>query len=129
MKLYHFTSEAHLPLIREEGITRGDVPIGPAEGFVAPWLTREHRFSEQPWTHGSVYDKAAVRITVEIPDDHPNLYSWRQLVEIWDIPRWWVDALEAVGGPMAKHYVYLGGVPVEWIVEVTPRPVVKLNPA
>jgi hypothetical protein len=130
MRLYHFTTRAHIAAIRKEGILYGDVPTGPNEGFNAPWLTTEHRFSEQGWTRGSVYDKAELRLAVEIPADHPNLYSWEQLVDALEIPGWWVDALEnAAGRSMKNDYVYLGGVPPEWITKVEPRPVAKLSEA
>ena len=115
MRLYHFTSEAHLPGIERDGIKHGDVPTSPTEGFDAPWLTTDPDWAHQTWSWGSAWDKTAIRITVEIPDDHPNLYSWQQLIETLNIQPVWVAALEnAAGGSMDGHYVYLGGVPKGW---------------
>lgn len=90
MRLYHYTSLGHLPLILASALSRGDVPVG-ARGEGAEtgvWFTTD----PEPGGHGlaggemvtvhlpgeaprqvRTVDKRAVRITVVIPSsDRPS---------------------------------------------------------
>jgi len=124
--LYHFTSRWVLPRILQKGITRGDVPIHPGEtgnpedgiGFSAPWLTADKGWDEQlSWTALSILNKQEVRLTVEVEETDPNLISWEQLCEKYQIPGYWQSALRT---DPDKHdwYIYLGGIPPQMIKQV-----------
>ena len=108
---YHFTRLENLLLIRDEGITRGDVATAPLEGFNAPWLssnpdrdlegfraTERNTFqadNARPCSHWARdgeftahSSKIAVRLTVEIPEEEEkDLHSWEQIVKacLWQL--------------------------------------------
>ncbi|ANL33939.1 hypothetical protein [Rhizobium phaseoli] len=79
MHLFHFTSAAHLRGISQHGITVGDVVTSfeKFEGRIAVWLTS----SPDPAGHGlrgGRADKTEFRLTVDIPDDAPDLHKWTE---------------------------------------------------
>lgn len=41
MIFYHFTCHEHLPAIREEGLTRGEIPLSPDTINGVVWLTTD----------------------------------------------------------------------------------------
>jgi hypothetical protein len=120
--LYHFTSRWALPRILREGLLRGDVPVSPSRGFMAPWLTSDPLWSAQDWQSGSFLGKAEVRITVSV--DTARLQSWGQIVEKFDVSEVWSDAMVAAGGkrPGAEWFVHMGVVPVRQFTKWELRP-------
>ena len=115
---YHFTSEANLPDIMEQGIIYGDVPTSPEGGFQAPWLTIDGDEDQQGWTMGGI--KTQVRLTIEIPDDEDDkTWPWLELAKAAGTPDWWLDALnQSGGGGQDDWFVYLGVIKPEWITDV-----------
>jgi hypothetical protein len=112
---YHFTRLENLLLIRDEGITRGDVATAPLEGFDAPWLTSNpdrdlegfkatERGGDDPMSHWARQDegfnghssKIAVRLTVEIPEqEEKDLHSWEQIVKACSVNSEWNEIIES----------------------------------
>src|ERR1700730_797105 len=91
MILYHYTSHLYLPIIQEERLSLGRVPISLSERQNAVWLTsdmigRDHRLGPDPETceqlsrqTGRVVcmaNKLAVRIRVKIPPNDQRLVYW-----------------------------------------------------
>lgn len=77
MRLYHFTSLGHLPVIvATGGLWRGEVPVGDGSRTLrATWFTTD----PDPRGHGldgSAADKREVRITVVIPSSDRGLKHW-----------------------------------------------------
>ena len=77
MRLYHFTSTFHWPVVQQQGLSRGDVPTSPGGGCNAVWLTTDPNPVSQNWALAGV-DKRAVRITIDISESDPKLKSWRE---------------------------------------------------
>lgn len=130
MILYHFTSQYHLPHIKREGITRGDVPITPFGGFNAPWLTSDPNHETQSWNQNVLFAKD-IRLTVDISDDDPNLRKWSDVIkeqvkeaegneEAQNSILAWFDILNDVGGGGQDHwYIYMGKIPPVQIINIT----------
>lgn len=77
MRLYHFTSLGHLPVILATGgLWRGELPFGDgSNSFRATWLTSD----PDPGGHGldgSAVDKREVRITVVFPRGDRRAVPW-----------------------------------------------------
>ncbi|WP_107341287.1 hypothetical protein [Agrobacterium pusense] len=77
MKLFHYTSAAHLRGIHKYGLTVGDVITNfeRVEGRIAVWLTS----SMNPQGHGlsgSLVDKTEFRLTVEIDEHDDRFWKW-----------------------------------------------------
>ena len=77
MRLYHFTSLGHLPVILATGgLWRGEVPIKDGiQSLRGTWLTTD----PDPKGHGltgSSANKREVRIAVDIDDASPDLHHW-----------------------------------------------------
>lgn len=118
MILYHFTSLAHWKAIQGVGLTRGDVPTGPTEGFNAVWLTDDLNAGAQGWAAGSIYDKSAVRLTVSVRKG-PKLKHWSKFAKKIGVPQWWYDALDKAGGGNSEHwYIHLSAIPMKNIKDV-----------
>jgi hypothetical protein len=81
MKLFHFTSPAHLNGIYRHGLTVGDVPtcLERHTGKIGVWLTTKSD-PEGHGLEGSSVNKKAVRLTVEVPDG-PPLWKWNEWAE------------------------------------------------
>lgn len=122
---FHFTSLQRMPLIACYGVNKGDVPITPAGGFNAPWLTVHPRFDAQRWVTGSNEDKSFVRLTFEVAEDDPCLRHWPELAKAEGMDDFWFDALNKAGGehPDAHKawWIYMGILPVRWITAVDTR--------
>lgn len=117
--LFHFTAHEYLASIKRDGIWRGDVPTSPGGGFNAPWLTVNNTWAEQDWKDGSTLDKAAVRLTVEVPEDDPLLVKWSVLAEQEKVtPAWYAALNDAGGGAADSWYVYRGKIPWKWVTKV-----------
>ena len=120
---YHFTHVVHMPGILNHGIVRGDVVVGPDTGIEAPWLTSEPDRDKQHWnTNPERWDKAAVRITVEIPPDaRETLAYWPILAANEGLEPDWFNALNT-GGGFESWYVYEGVIPTEWFTDIDYAP-------
>jgi hypothetical protein len=116
MKLYHFTNHIWLRRIQKEGISRGDVPTSPTEGFNAVWLTSNGDAASQ----GTMLEKKlSVRLTVEIDSGDPLLKTWLQVMREHRVSGRWRKTLNDLGGGTEAHwYVYLGTVSPDRIVSV-----------
>jgi hypothetical protein len=117
MRLYHYTSSAHLRGIDRYGLTVGDVPIDLARntGRVGVWLTSK----DDPTGHGlggSAVNKSEVRLTVDIPNEKP-LWLWDE----WsasEVPPHTRSILEQADGASARFwYIYFGWIKREALVE------------
>ncbi|MCL4684698.1 hypothetical protein KJ059_08085 [Myxococcota bacterium] len=141
MKLYHFTALEYLRSILAEGITTGDVPLGPRRHGNAVWLTRAPEPNAQLWTndgshvlsdderrlHASIFgapvprgsrvpDKRAVRLTVEVPEGDKLLTQWLPYARLRGAKTKWFRALES----SPDWYIYRGTIPPAWLVAVAP---------
>jgi len=127
MRLYHYTSLGHLPLILGSSLARGDVPVGahgdgsetgvwfttdpePAgHGLASGEMVTVHEPGEAPRQVPTV-DKREVRITVVIPSTDRRLQRWLP----WTRKRLGADVVERLvssGGGKRKAetwFVYLG---------------------
>jgi hypothetical protein len=94
--LYHFTSPEHLKSIEADGVittTESNVnAFGGGPRVV--WLTDDPDPGKAGWAEGSLYDKTAVRITVEVPDAYP----WLAWAGEQGIEEYWKNALVSAGG-------------------------------
>lgn len=117
MKLFHFTSLAHLNGIHRHGLTVGDVPtcLERQTGKIGVWLTT----NPAPDGHGlegSAVDKKAVRLTVEVPDG-PPLWQWDDWAE-GRVTTFTRHRLEQAGGDAARTwYIFFGWIKPETINE------------
>jgi hypothetical protein len=108
MLLYHFTARSRLAPILRDGLRYGDVAINRRDGFQAVWLTSDDDLSDHGLDH--VDNKRAIRISVDVPHDHPNLHRWIEVA-----PRFakigLVRALIRSGGGKTKAgtwFIFLG---------------------
>lgn len=116
MRLYHFTSLGHLPVILATGgLWRGEVPVGSTGASLrATWLTTD----PDPAGHGldgSSADKRAVRIAVDIAEDDVGLEHWLTFTK-GKLSKDNIRYLVHTGGGMAKAstwYVYPAQIPPE----------------
>lgn len=117
MKLYHFTSLAHLNGIHRHGLTVGDAPacLERQTGRIDVWLTT----SSEPDGHGlegASVDKKAVRLTVEVPIG-PPLWQWDDWADT-RITAFTRQRLEDAGGGAARSwYIFFGWIKPEAITE------------
>ncbi len=127
MRLYHFTSLIHLVHIEREGIARGEIPITRDDLENGVWFTNQKSpfgtgvsiGSSRTSSGGYFADKSSVCITVEISDDDPLLKRWPIYAKERCVSTSWYRTLDnAAGGGSMNFYLYLGTVPLEWIVEV-----------
>ncbi|MDR7141937.1 hypothetical protein [Rhizobium sp. BE258] len=108
MRLYHFTSLAHLRGIHEHGLTVGDVvtSIERVEGRVGVWLTSSSSFLGHG-LEGAAMDKTAFRLELDVPEDDRLVYwnSWAEENISADTRR----RLVVANGQSAKTwYIYFG---------------------
>ena len=128
--LYHFTSDLHISGCLCEGLTKGVTIIGRTCTGIkmidnTQWLTGNPNF-EQSWQlHSTLpYDRTANRLTIHIPKlSMKNLISWCQDGRILT-PEFY-DILSTHGDP-ENWFIYLGGIPPEWIIEVIKK-IIKEN--
>lgn len=121
MKLYHFTAKEYVEEIKTHGVLLGDVPTSPLEGFNAPWLTSDPSWEKQGWREGSVIDKAAARLTIEIPDEElgNKLFHWPKVAKMLNMSKEWFFALDEAGGRGSQSwYIHLGTIPPERIKKI-----------
>lgn len=130
MTLYHFTAEHLARQILREGITKGVIPLfdqrgrftGIRRGYI--WLTSDPDFASQEWCaerHLIPYDRAAVRLTVEIPPE--SEYNASLASDL--LPREFSTSaflLETAGSD--KWRIYRGKVFRKWITAIEHKPMV-----
>lgn len=132
MKLYHFTAEHLWERIKTEGLTKGGVVqslFPPKIKMGYRWLTKNPEF-QQSWNAQFMvkYDRAAVRITIEIPGGvcNPRLICWEHYGRELTLPETYAG-LNRYGDPQ-NWYVFKGNIPTVWFTEVTKRSVEKETP-
>jgi len=110
MKLYHFTCREHLPKILVEGLTRGEVPLGPSRTETAVWFTTvDHAEKGEHGLALSIYDKTAVRITVDIPSHDSKLHRWSHYAKFRKVHPYWYGILDKTGGGFSHTwFIYRG---------------------
>ena len=116
---YHFTSLWHFEAILTEGyISRGDVPLTPSGGYNALWLTKDPDWDRQGWAGGSEICKTEVRLTIMLPDEAlPYLKHWPELANAENVEERWYRALAQGGGNPEDWYVFMGRIPLRWVLE------------
>ena len=127
MRLYHFTSTYHLPLILAAGElaptesnigspSRKHKPHGARVGPDVVWFTKSRVVP--PGSHGlagSIVDKAEVRITVEVDD----AVLWSEFSSKHKIDPSWYAVLDARGlGTASSWWVVARAVPSSQWLEV-----------
>src|ERR1700730_557146 len=133
MILYHYTSHLYLPIIQEERLSLGRVPISLSERQNAVWLTsdmigRDHRLGPDPETceqlsrqTGRVVcmaNKLAVRIRVKIPPNDLRLVYWPKWAKKRLAP-YFYDAVAQTGGNLDKTWwLYRGVIPPTWFIAI-----------
>ena len=124
MRLYHFTCPLHAPTILREGITRGDNPTSPVQGFNSPWLTTDPVPENQAWAGADsrplFADKTTVRLTVEVPDEGFDLVHWPEFASKHIAPEY-ARALATSGGDANSWYFSTTTIRPEWITEIALR--------
>lgn len=116
MKLYHFTCQEHLASIRRSGQlhpTESNVgspvyhqpPFGSRRGPDVVWLLDTASLDGiGHGLHGSIYDKTAIRITVDLPRPIKwTDWEWTGLMH----PDWYGHLVEAGGGTAAVEHWYV----------------------
>lgn len=122
MTLYHFCPTHLWERIKTEGLTKGGVVqslMPPKIKMGYRWLTKNPEFDQSWNTRFMVkYDRAAVRITVDIPGGtlNPRLTCWEHYGRELTTPQTYAD-LSSYGDP-ENWYVYKGNIPTDWFTEV-----------
>lgn len=141
MKLYHYTGIEYVEAILTQGLSKGEVPMGPkAEDCLnGVWFTTEKTPAGHGLTDGHIPtaeerkvmriapdadvrfpNKRRIRMCVDIKSSDPNLTRWVR----WSktrVPQKWLKTLNNAGGGMKKArtwYVYWGVVPPAAIQQV-----------
>lgn len=117
MRLYHFTSLGHLPVILATGgLWRGEVPIGDGERSLrGTWFTSD----PDPHGHGldgSSADKREVRIVVVFPRNDRGVTHWLTFARKHRVNPGIVEEMTQTGGGKRKAetwYSYPEIIPVE----------------
>ncbi len=113
--LYHFTAVEFLPSIATHGVVKGDLPLAPDVGLLAPCLTSSAKAGDQLWAiRGDVpINKLMIRIAYAFdPENLP--YA------LWHYPRIF-KALEG-RSDVWEAVQELGGNPEHWWVHLSPLP-------
>jgi hypothetical protein len=120
--LYHFTCLYNLSDIMREGLTKGEVPIGPDDIRQAPNLTSNPN-PEALMLAASISagtDKSKVRLTISVPKHDNRLENWRDVCRSLKTERFWRRGLDHYG--QSKFwFIYWGIIPVDWIQAVEIR--------
>lgn len=127
MRLWHFTSEVHLPMIADAGYLRPtESNLHMTQAHAGPdcvWFMDGPDLSEgKDGLLGSAVDKTAVRIEVEVPDARVRAwYPWALAQGIH--PAWLARLLAVAGGEEAaqRWQVVFRRVPKEQWIKVEVR--------
>lgn len=116
MRLYHFTSDFHWPQIvqaRHIRTTHNSLEPFAERGPQVVWLSGNPDYGDQDWATGAFFDKAELRITVEIPEAEAHLWSvWSREHSIKEV---WYAALGQYGNP-DEWVVVERAIPIsEWV--------------
>jgi len=106
MKLYHFTSRFHMPLLlarRAIKTTHNNLHPVKQIGPEVVWLTNLGSYEMQLWAEGSVVNKAEFRITVELPEG--QAHHWPIWSRKHGIDEGWYEALGQCGVPQSWFVV------------------------
>jgi hypothetical protein len=119
MILYHFTSSRNLHGIARYGLTVGDVPsdIERHRGRVGVWLTS----AETAGGHGlegSAHNKKEYRLTVEVPDDAPQLVKWSDWLH-GNVTDHSVERLHTTAPGHESWYIFFGVIPPDSVRSCT----------
>lgn len=134
MKLYHFTSQLHLPGCMQVGLCLGLVPTFIAQDIIGitgtkgQWLTSNPSF-DQSWQRKSSlpYHRNDFRLKIHIPKSRrKDLYKWEDyLYELTDPTM--ADILSSKGDP-ENWYLFHGVIKPSWIRDAVPNPAIKKKP-
>ena len=118
MRLYHFTSTAHLPRILADGFLKVvESNMSRTREHAGPdvvWLTsRSEPAAHRGWAGGSAVDKTAIRFTVDIPDR--DVHRWSEWARRRGIDQKWMRALASTGGSASWYVVERVVSAGEWI--------------
>jgi hypothetical protein len=132
MLLYHFTAADYLDDIKEQGLTKGVVPLSSTDWLNAVWLTtdcnpvghgltdgREATCQEKilqgldPAVPARFPDHRAVRITVRIPSSDRKLRHWPAWGKKRLRPDWYRTLSRTGGGKEKTWWLYWGVIPPE----------------
>lgn len=134
IKLFHFTSGQHLPLIHVQGITKGVIPWSQNEageagevGMVGgwQWLTQNPDW-QQDWARPTpasslTFRRDEWRITVEIPEAQARrLVSWREMDRTRRPQS--AEFINAFKDAPLWH-LYKGPIPPDWFAAVDRNPI------
>ena len=72
-----------------------------------------------------ILKKMGIRLTVEVPDGDPKLWSYDKVVREFHMQDFWVRAMRDQGGRSADWFVYMGVIPIMWVGEIWENPDVK----
>jgi len=133
MILYHYTAHLYLPVIRQEGLSRGTVLINLSERLNAVWLTSDptaadhglaqdlqicEQLSRQRGRAVRMLNKLAVRIAVKIPSIDPRLVYWPKWAKRRLDP-YFYDVLAKTGGNMDHTWwLYRGVIPSSRFISI-----------
>lgn len=134
MKLYHYCPLSFLESIKEEGLTKGCIPMFQKSKVVFgggfQWLTTNPSF-EQSWENIYTtlpYRRNEVRLTIKIPEGDKNLIKWLDFcsfnwtdIEKGDSIKRTAEILNSFGDP-ERWYLYSGNVKPEWIKKIVYNP-------
>ena len=122
MILYHFTSPHHVEGCLREGLRLGHIPADVARGRrgLIPgyqWLTTNPEFAQSWCEYSSLpYDRAAYRITVDVPKEaEADALVWTEVCQRL-APKGW-RILNEFGDP-DNWRLFRGIVRPEWMGEV-----------
>lgn len=101
MRLYHYTSVEHLPLIFADGFIKTvESNVSPTVAHAGPdvvWLTTNPDPADGSMgLDGASVDKYVIRITVDV--DRRSVHRWHDWAKRHNVASDWMKALAAVGG-------------------------------
>lgn len=100
MRLYHFTSVIHLPLIEQSGMLRRTEsnlhPVIDGAGPDTVWFTTRSNPVDGHGLDGGIADKSRVRFTCDVPDGWVK--QWVMWAEALGIDPDWRETLIRTGG-------------------------------
>ena len=124
MRLYHYTSVEHLPLILADGflktVTSNISPAWPDRHPQVVWLTTSDDPADGTMgLAGSSVDKYAIRITVDV--DRRSVHKWLTWARARGVDPNWLKALTSVGGAGTWRVVERPILSAQWVHIVNRR--------